>query len=181
MAAKGEVEKGAQRKRDKKRERQKSAELITRPVRRTHATRPSRLLLLLLLLLSLLLPLSLSLFRTVRPSFCHLFATERMRGREERNRETAEKIESADRRTDGWTGDGRMCLRDFVGTGVKANWSINYPGDCVYMCVHESRFALALARDEQRLRLEVFKGLRTLPRQLPSFSTGRSFLAGRSA
>jgi len=46
-----------------------------------------------------------------------------------------------------------------------------------------SRFALALARDGQRLRLDVFKGLEAAGRGsgLPSFSAGRSLLAGRSA
>lgn len=45
-----------------------------------------------------------------------------------------------------------------------------------------SRFALALARDGQRLRLDVFKGLVAAGRgSLPSFSTGRSPLAGHSA
>lgn len=45
-----------------------------------------------------------------------------------------------------------------------------------------SRFALALARDGQRLRLDVFKGLVAAVRgNFPSFPTGRSPLAGRSA
>lgn len=47
-----------------------------------------------------------------------------------------------------------------------------------------SRFALALARDGHRLRLDVFKGGWKLPvgrGSLPSFSTGRSSLAGRFA
>jgi len=56
---------------------------------------------------------------------------------------------------------------------VKANWSINYPGR---VCMGVD--LLSLSRDGQRLRLDVFKGLEARLR-LPSFSAGRSLLAGR--
>lgn len=127
--------------------RQKSAELITRPVRRTHATRSSLLLLLLLhllLLLPLLLPLAFSLFCT---ETVFLPRKEWGRGREEREER---KIERRPKKSRAWT-DGRVRLRDFVGTRVKANWSINYPDrPCVCTCVYESRFALALSRETNK-------------------------------
>lgn len=138
MAAEGEVE-GARKERERK-----SAGLITRPVRRTHATRPS----------SSTAATSSSSSSSSTSSSSSSFASSSAlslapgssfcRGE---SRDARKNRERTDRRTDGWTGDER--LRDFVGTGVKANWSINYPGE------YGSRFALPAGARERRRRTEI--------------------------